>query len=308
MLGDVERVAVVGAKTEVRRVPFGQDRCQGVQVLADRPLADQHPHPLAQFLERLVGGCRLVFRPDARADVAVQVIAPQQRRVAVDMATGKGLEFRKTARILEQHAGEIHELGQPDDARMIHQRNQIGGLQPGTRRFHMRRGDAGRQLHADVHHRARTRFEEIVYAFQPADIRNLVRIADRRRHTARADAAVELIGRDKRAFDVEVRVDEPRHKDLAGAVDDPPSVVAAEHADDGVPANRDIRLDQLSRHEVEHAAALQHEVGGHDAPALVDPVGQFGAGHHVISFWGSRTAAARCRPERVRPCTRRPRD
>ena len=74
---------------------------------------------------------------DAGSDIAVQVMAPQKRRVAVDVTTLKRLQLGHAACVLEQHTGVIHELGQPDHAGMVHQRDQISGFQPRAGRLHM---------------------------------------------------------------------------------------------------------------------------------------------------------------------------
>ena len=85
-LGDVERIAVVGAEGDVRRIALGDDRRQRVQVLGHRAFAHQDLHALGQLLQRLrqVGG--LVVGADAGGEIAVEVEAAEQRRVAVDRA------------------------------------------------------------------------------------------------------------------------------------------------------------------------------------------------------------------------------
>ena len=65
LLGDVERVAVVGAEGEEGRGLDREERRQRVQVLGDRALADQHGHALADLLQRLFGARGLVVGADA---------------------------------------------------------------------------------------------------------------------------------------------------------------------------------------------------------------------------------------------------
>ena len=90
---------------------------------------------------------------DADGDIAVQIITAQKRCMAVNVAAPEGLQLLNAARVFVQNTGVIHELGQADHPRVVHQRHQIGGHQPGTCGLHMGRGHAGRQLHADVHQR-----------------------------------------------------------------------------------------------------------------------------------------------------------
>ena len=92
-----------------------------------------------------------MLRPYPRRDIAVQVIAPQQGRVAVDVAALERFKLGHAAGVFEQNAGVVHEFGQTNHARMIHQRHQIGGLQPRAGGFHMGRGHAGRQVDANIH-------------------------------------------------------------------------------------------------------------------------------------------------------------
>ena len=129
-LGDVQRVAVIGAEAHVRRRQRCQRRRQSIQILRDRALADQHPHPFLQLLDGLGGGCRLVLGADAGGDIAVQIPPREQWRMTVDMAAGEGAKLFHAGRIAGQNAGIIHEFRQPDHRRMIGQFQQIAGIQP----------------------------------------------------------------------------------------------------------------------------------------------------------------------------------
>ena len=91
MFSDIQRVAIIGAKAQIGRMPFGQQRGQRVQLLAHRPFADQDPHPLAQFFQPYFCRRRLMFGADPGGDIAVQVIAAQQGGVAVNMAAPERL-------------------------------------------------------------------------------------------------------------------------------------------------------------------------------------------------------------------------
>ena len=66
-LGDVERIAVVGAERDERRMALGDDRRQRVQVLRDRALAHQDLHALGELLQRLGHVGHLVVGADAGA-------------------------------------------------------------------------------------------------------------------------------------------------------------------------------------------------------------------------------------------------
>ena len=86
LLGDVERIAVVGAEGDEGRMALGDDRRERVQVLANRALADQHLHALGKLFQRLGDVGHLMVGADAGAEITVEVEAAQQRAVAVDAA------------------------------------------------------------------------------------------------------------------------------------------------------------------------------------------------------------------------------
>ena len=114
LLGDVERIAVVGAEGEERRMALGDDRRQRVQVLRHRALAHQDLHALGELFQRLGDVGRLVIGADAGGEIAVEVEAAKQRAVAVDPPVLERGEFGETGRIARQHAGEIHEFGEAE--------------------------------------------------------------------------------------------------------------------------------------------------------------------------------------------------
>jgi hypothetical protein len=128
LLGDVERIAVVGAEREEGRQPLGQDRHQRVQVLGDGALADEDMHALADLFERLLGGRAFMIGADAGGEIAVQVIAAQERRVAIDMAVPEGVELGEAAGSLWMTPGKVHELGKADDLRMVAEGQELASI------------------------------------------------------------------------------------------------------------------------------------------------------------------------------------
>ena len=79
VVGDVLRLAVVGAERDPRRPVLGEQRQQRLQVARGRALADQQPHPGAQPLASLLGGVRLVVGADPGRRVRLQVAAEHAR-------------------------------------------------------------------------------------------------------------------------------------------------------------------------------------------------------------------------------------
>ena len=74
---------------------------------------------------------------------------------------------------------------------------------------------------------------------------------------------------DQRGFDVEVRVDEARHRDEALAVDLAASGIGAVDADDPVAADGDVGRLDAAPDDVEQADVLDDEVGRFQRPGPV---------------------------------------
>jgi len=270
LLGDVERVAVIGAERQEGREALGDDRHQGVEILGDGAFAHQDMHALADLLHGFVRRRAFVLGADARRQVAVQVVAAQQRRVAIDVVAPEGVELGEAARILVDDAREIHEFGQTDDLRMVAEGQEFFDGQIGAGGFQMGGGHAGGELDADVHDRLLSRIEEEADALFAEHIGDLVRIADGGGDAIGEDAAVEFVRRDQRAFDVQVGIDEARDDDAAGDFNLGFADVVAAGADDAVAAEGDVGGNELAGDEVEEASALQDDVGRTAAGALVD--------------------------------------
>ena len=75
LLGDVLRLAVVGAEGEPVRAELVDERQQRVEVAGARSLADQQPHPRAQPLAALLDRAHLVVGADPGRRVRVQRLA-----------------------------------------------------------------------------------------------------------------------------------------------------------------------------------------------------------------------------------------
>ena len=92
LLRDVERIAVVGAEGDERRVSLGDDGREGVQILAHRAFADQQLHALGELLSRLGKVGDLVVGAHAGAQIAIEGGAGEERAMSVDRP---GLERRE---------------------------------------------------------------------------------------------------------------------------------------------------------------------------------------------------------------------
>ena len=239
---------------------------------------------LPQLLRPLRRRRALVVRPHARRQVGVEVLPPQQRRVPVHVPPREGVELRQQASVLRQHAREVHHLRQPQRRRVRQVRQQVPDLEPCPGRLQLRRRHAGAEVHLQRHHERQRRVQEVAQPRHAQDVRDLVRVADRRRRPARQHALLERVRQDQRALDVQVRVDQPRRQHPAPRLDLAPPAIRPVRADDRVAAHRHVpRLVDRPGRRVEDARVLDREVRRLAAEPLVDAAGELARGHATPS-------------------------
>ena len=286
--------AVVGRKaatTGTGRV-LQQHRGQVGEVVAARALAQHHIHAAGQLVERLLGNRRLVVGDNARRGVGVEVLARNERCMAIDLLGRRlvgGVDASAGLGVGHKDTRQIHHLTQTKDiARML-----------GKKRLHISGGNDGAGLligqrgHARGHHvldgngRAATVLNHKAQAVQAGNIGNLVAVGNGRGGAARRRHA-RILGRTNvRRFDMQVPIDKAGGEIAALAVDDlsrlvgTGGIVAAvvEHADnhavlDGNAAGRHalaVHVDNLriGKQRVDGHAALgcidhrPHDLNGH---------------------------------------------
>ena len=270
LLGDVERVAIVGAQAAHARRILVEDLGERMQVLGHRALADEHGEALLQLLAAVLGNGGLVVGANARGEIAVEVVAAHQRRMAVDMAVLEGDELVEDVVAARQNAGKVHELGKADHLGVRRERDQVRGQQFRAGGLEGGRRHAGGELHAQVHDRGLGRLQEEADAFEAEHVGDLVRIADRRGDAMGQHAAVEFLRRDQRGFDVEMGVDEAGHGEEAAAVDLARALIGRVGADDAIARDGDVGHRHAAIDDVEQADIPDDQIGGRGAPALVD--------------------------------------
>ena len=115
-------------------------------------------------------------------------------------------------------------------------------------------------MHADIHQTAFAGLLEIADAVQADDVRNFMGIANGCRHPARSDAAVEFKGRDQRAFDVKMCVDEPGHQGQARHINDPRALIFCADPDNRIAANSDIAVNEQPCHQIKYPTTPQNDI------------------------------------------------
>jgi len=297
LLGDVERVSVVGAKGDERRGAVVQKRRQRAHVLARAAIADQHLDALSELLLGLWPRRALVAVMDAAGGVGVEPVAGQQRRMSVDTGALERDQFIERLVRVGEDVIETHELGESDIGGMAAVANQVGGRHPRAGGLEPGRRHAARQLHLEVHHRVARALEKVVEPRRAQHVDDLMRIADRGRGAARQRAAVELGRRHAGALDMDVGVDKARHDHGAAPVERHLALVAVVHPDDHVAGDGDVAVLEFAAHQVEYARVPNHHIGGLAPERLVDPPLErvLGQGHRGLRDSGSRTLCFRFR-------------
>src|SRR5690606_4962063 len=125
LFGNVERIAVVSAESDEAGGVLVEDFGKGVEVLGDRPFADEYGHALGEFLAGFGGACRFMVGTDACGKIAIERGAKHEGRMAVDMAVLEGQQLCDDARIGIKDAGEIHHFGEADDLGMTAEGQEI---------------------------------------------------------------------------------------------------------------------------------------------------------------------------------------
>jgi hypothetical protein len=223
----VEQVglAVVGAERAVLRPVAGDQRQQVAQVVRVRRLPDQHPHPAAALLQRLLERGRLVVGADAGRDVGVERAAGDARRVAVGVARAGDLQPGEHVRVAGDDAREVHHLGHAERPRVAQDRLHVRGRQRAERRLEAAGRHARGRHHEHVERQPLGGLEHPLDPCGSEHVRDLVRVGHHRGRAVRDDRAGELGRRELGGLDVHVRVDEAGHQVVAAAVDALASVV-----------------------------------------------------------------------------------
>ena len=141
-VGDVLRVAVVGAERDPAGPELLHERQQRAEVPRHRRLADEQPHPGAEPLPAFLDGQRLVVGADPGGRVRLELLAEQPGRVAVDVSGALEGELLELARGARDDAREVHHLGEPDDPPATHERLEVGRVERAERRLERRSGHA----------------------------------------------------------------------------------------------------------------------------------------------------------------------
>ena len=223
---------------------FQQHRRQVGQIMAARTFAQHHIHAAGQLVECLLGNRRLMISDNARRGIGIEVLAGNERRMAVnlpgrrlvgsiDASTGLGIGHKD--------ARQVHHLAQTKDiARMLgKKRLHIGSRNNGTGLLVGQRGHARRHHVLDGDGCAAAILNHKAQAVETGNIGNLVAVGNGG-GTARRGHASILGGTDVRRLDMQMPVNKTGSEIATLAVDDLSCLIGAsgivativEHADD----------------------------------------------------------------------------
>ena len=170
-------------------------------------------------------------------------------------------ELLQLSRVAGDDAGEVHHLGQADNAPAAQETLEVTGCQRSARRLEDRRGHARRRREVHVEREAGADVEQPVDAVRTEDIRDLMRIGDDGSRSHRQHEARELVDEQLRRLEVHVRVDEARCEVRAADIKRLVPLVFAQAGDVAV-ADSHVGLEPFAGEDGEDAAALDDEIGG----------------------------------------------
>ena len=203
-----------------------------------------------------------MIRGNAGRRIAHERLSHKPRCVALYMQPLRHRELIIDPIVPQQHAGNIHHLGQAQHPRVLQERCQIlrRKRRPGI--LQRRGGDAGRQHEIHIQRQLPVRPQHIKYPFQPGHIGNLVRVGDHGRRPLRHHGPRKLQRAQHRTLDMHMAVNEARRHISAAHIDLLASCIAA---DTGYPAglDGDIRREEFPREAVEHLPILQDQLRRH---------------------------------------------
>ena len=239
--------AVVGRKAAAAGAGgvFQQHRGQIGQIVAARALTQHHIHAAGQFIERLLGNRRLVVGDNTRRGIGVEVLAGNERRVAVNLLGRRlvgSIDASASLGVGHKDARQVHHFAQTKDIAWMlgKKRLHIGSRNNGTGLLVGQRGHARRHHVFDGDGCAAAVLNHKAQAVQARHISNLVAVGNGGGSTARRGHASILGGTDVRRLDMQMPVNKTGSEIATLAVDDLSCLIGAsgivativEHADD----------------------------------------------------------------------------
>ena len=237
---------------------------EGVEVSRGRSLTDEDPHAEAELFPCLDEAHALVVGGDAGGDVGLERGAAESGRVAIHrLAAGRGRgDLREHVGIARDDARVVHHLGERADGGPVEQSGHVRGADRRPGPVEPRGGHARRCAEVERERGAAGIVEHEVHARNAEDVGDLVGIGDGGHGAVRHRHAGELVGRQERALDVHVGVDEPRQEPgvVGGRIPRDRGDTAAGYGQrGGADAARD-RIDEIAREPKRPAAVVNCRV------------------------------------------------
>ena len=264
-------MAVVRAEEEAPQVGRRDRAAIFGDVARRRALAQVDVHAAGGLFRRFGGAGALVVCGDARRDVGVQSFPFQPRGVPVDeLARGaRALQLSQRLRVLAQHTGRVHEFSEAEEGVPLQQRRRLLPRKACAARLEGCGGHAGGQHQLHFERGILRGAGDVLRAVDAADVDDLVRVGDDGSRAAGHDQPRELLGRELRALDMDVRIDQAGHGDLAADVVLALPLVRAD-ARDLAAGDGDVAALHLTGEHVDECSVFEHDVGRRPAQRDVD--------------------------------------
>ena len=253
---------VIGAEHTPAVIFLRQQGQQRLQVPGGGALPDHNELTPAQLFQGVLHIRALVVGVDAGGNIGIEVIAPEARRVAVDLLVMglRGHDLRYGGPVRRDDAGEIHHLRQALNPGMLKEAVDIPVVQIGAALVHGGRGNTGGDHKTHIHRKILRSGQHIINAVGAHDVGDLMGIGNHRGGAVGNHRPGKLRRADQAGLQVDMGVDK------AGA-DDPPGHIhlrlpmVAAQAHDQPLGNRDVPGVQLPGEHIHIGGVFQHQVG-----------------------------------------------
>jgi hypothetical protein len=167
---------------------------------------------------------------------------------------------------LGQHVGRagqqpwvVHHLGHTHNALLVQQAGHVLGAEHVAAALHRRGRHTRRHVHEHPQRQRARGVDEHAHALGAQDVADLVRVDHDAGHPPRHHGPRELAGRQQRALDVQVPVDQPRQHEAAVEVDLVRATVAAE-ADNMAVVDGDVSVEDFVGEQVDDTRVPEDEI------------------------------------------------
>ena len=222
-LHEVGRVLVVRTEQKSAVVLFRDKGCADRRIVGRRAAPYLNVHSARDLFGDLLRRQALVIGRHARAEIGIQGIADDARRMAIHnlFEALSRLQLFQRLRIARNDADIVHHLAQSEKGRLFQFLRRGAAIETGAARLKGRGGNTGGKLqkHFERAHalplQASKGLGDILRPRNPAHVDELVRVGDNETRPMRNGEPRELLGREHGALHMDMGIHKTRQDDPA---------------------------------------------------------------------------------------------